>query len=294
MIRFKCVYCGQRILANEDGRGKKGYCPTCRHTIYVPQAFKADINIPPLTLEPLTVPHPKVQIPEDGKAPPVTVEFPSPDSDWDMTDLYEEKLGFFIPNYNELSLFLMAAIFAILYFTSSRLQDDLIAFTMRLDIWRRYIYVGLFMLAMFLCLYHVFTPRKKTDIEKAIMLLFAITINAATGFIAGFYMIKECQGWLLIFPAWNIINSILIIIMQYVNLFDENQISDRDATIPQVILGLIATLIIFYICNNVFKLHWAVTYSICIIYTTSFDRGLQSVFPGLTGQKYEQSSEVQP
>jgi hypothetical protein len=208
-----------------------------------------------------------------------------------MTDLYEEKLGFLIPNYDELSLFLMAAIFAILYFTSSKLQDGIIAFLMRLDVWRRYIYVGLFMLGMFLCLYHVFTSRKKTDIEKGIMLLFAITVNAATGFIAGFYALKNCAGWLLIFPAWNIINSALIIIMQYVNLFDENQISDREATIPQVILGLAATLIIFYICNNVFKLHWAVTYSICIIYTTSFDRGLQSVFPGLTGQKYEQSSE---
>ena len=124
------------------------------------------------------------------------------------------------------------------------------------------------------------------------MLLFAITINAATGIIAGFYMLKDCPGWLLIFPAWNIINSILLITMQYVNLFDENQISDRDATITQVIIGLAVILIIFYICNNVFELHWAITYSICIIYTTSFDRGLQSVFPILAGQDDEQTPEV--
>jgi hypothetical protein len=288
MVHFKCIYCGQRILVNDDGRGKKGYCPTCKHVIYVPQAFKADSI--PLKLEPLKAPHPKVQIPENGKAHPVTEEFPSPDLLEDITDLYEEKLGFLIPNYDELSLFLMAAVFAILYFTSSKLQDDIITFTMRLDVWRRYIYVSLFMLGMFLCLYHVFTPRKKTEAEKGIMLLFAITVNAATGFIAGFYALKNCPGWLLIFPIWNIINSALIIIMQYVNLFDENQISDRDATIPQVILGLAAVLAIFFLCNNTFKLHWAITYSICIIYTTSFDRGLQSVFPGLTGQKYEQSS----
>lgn len=289
MIHFKCIYCGQRILANDDGRGKKGYCPTCRHIIYVPHAFKADSNISPLALQPIATP--KKHICEYDKDPSVTEEFPSPDLPDDMTDLYEEKLGFLIPNYDELSLFLMAVVFVILYFTSSKLQTDVTAFLMRLDIWRRVIYVALFSLGMFLCLYHVFTSRKKTDAEKGIMLLFAITVNAATGFIAGFYMLKECPGWLLVFPVWNIINSVLLIIMQYVNLFDETQISDRDATIPQVILGLAVILVIFFLCNNTFKLHWAITYSICIIYTTSFDRGLQSVFPGLTGQKYEQSSE---
>ena len=291
MIHFKCVYCGQKIVAKEEGRGKKGQCPTCKHIISVPLEFQPESNLAPLALAPETPP--KEQTSETGKIlSAITEEFPSTDSMDDLTDLYEEKLGFLIPNYDELSLFLMSAVFIILYFTSSRLQDDIITFLMRLDILRRYLYVGLFMLGMSLCLYHVFTPREKTDIEKGIMLLFAISINAATGIIAGFYMFKESPGWLFIFPAWNIINSILLIVMQYVNLFDEGQISDRDATITQVIIGLAAILTIFYICNNVFKLHWAITYSICIIYTTSFDRGLQSVFPGLTGQKYEQSSEV--
>jgi DNA-directed RNA polymerase subunit RPC12/RpoP len=289
VVHFKCIYCGQRIWAREDGRGKKGLCPKCGHTIYVPLAFKPDSNLSPLALQPLATP--KEHVPEYDKEPSVTEEFPSPDSPDDLTDLYEEKLGFLIPNYDELSLFLMAVVFVVLYFTNNRLQDDIAAFLMRLDVWRRFIYVALFMLGMFLCLYHVFTLRKKTEAEKGIMLVFAITVNAATGFIAGFYMLKECPGWLLLFPVWNIINSALIILMQYVDLFDESQISDRDATITQVIIGLAAILIIFFLCNNVFKLHWAITYSICIIYTTSFDRGLQSVFPGLTGQKYEQSSE---
>ena len=291
MVHFKCIYCGQRIWAREDGRGKKGLCPKCGHTIYVPPVFQPESNLAPLALAPETPP--KEQLSETDKVlSAITEEFPPPDSPDDMTDLYEEKYGFLIPNYDELSLFLMAVVFVILYFTNSRLQVDITAFLMRLDVWRRYIYIALFMLAMSLCLYHVFTLRKKTDIEKGIMLLFAITVNAATGFIAGFYMLKECPGWLLVFPVWNIINSVLLIIMQYVNLFDENQISDRDATIPQVILGLAAVLIIFFLCNNTFKLHWAITYSICIIYTTSFDRGLQSVFPALAGQKDEQTPEA--
>ena len=289
MVHFKCIYCGQRILANDNGRGKKGLCPTCRHIIYVPQAFKADSNLSPLALQPIATP--KEHISDYNKDPSVTEEFPSPDLPDDMTDIFEEKLGFLIPNYDELSLFLMAVVFVILYFANGKMQEDITRFLMRLDIWRRVIYVVLFSLGMFLCLYHVFTSRKKTDAEKGIMLLFAVTVNVVTGFIAGFYMLKDCPRWLLVFPVWNIINSALIIIMQYVNLFDESYISDRDATITQVIIGLAAVLIIFFLCNNTFNLHWAITYSICIIYTTSFDRGLQSVFPVLAGQNDEQTSD---
>jgi len=31
MIRFKCIYCGQQILARDDGAGKRGKCPKCAH-----------------------------------------------------------------------------------------------------------------------------------------------------------------------------------------------------------------------------------------------------------------------
>jgi hypothetical protein len=288
VIHLKCVYCGQRILAKDDGRGKKGKCPKCLHPMIVPFASKdpqAPLKLTPLP--PVAVSALKEHVSENGKDPSVIEEFPPPDSPDDMTDLYEEKYGFLIPNYDELSLFLMAVVFITLYLTNGKMQEDITRFLMRLDIWRRVIYIGLFSLGMLLCLYHVFTSRKKTDIEKSIMLIFAITVNAATGVIAGLYMLKESPGWLLIFPIWNILNSAVIILMQYFNFFDETQISDRDATKTQVVIGLIAIFIIFYICNNVFNLHWAITYSICIIYTTSFDRGLQSVFPVLAGRETE-------
>jgi hypothetical protein len=280
-------------MALEDGRGKKGTCPKCKHIIYVPQVFNPESNISPLALKPLEEsPYQKVVNEQDKDTSTIIEEFPQPGLSDDTTEIFEEKLGFLIPNYDELSLFLMAGVFIMLYFTNSKLQDDITWYLMRLGVWRRYIYLGLFMLGMFLCLYHVFTKRQKTEAEKSIMLLFAVSINAATGFIAGFYMFKESPGWLFVFPVWNIINSILLIVMQYVNLFDEDRISNRDATITQVILGSIAILIIFYICNYIFNLHWAITYSICIIYTTSFDRGMQSVFPIIAGQDDEQTHEV--
>jgi hypothetical protein len=72
-------------------------------------------------------------------------------------------------------------------------------------------------------------------------------------------------------------------------IIDEECISDREATLVQIILGLAAVLVIFIFCNYVFRLYWAITFSICIVYTTSFDRALQNVFPGLAYRGDEQT-----
>ena len=127
------------------------------------------------------------------------------------------------------------------------------------------------------------------------MLFFAVLTNAGTGIISGWYVLSSSsiRDWLIIFPLWSIINGVLLIVMLF-KIIDEECISDRKATLKEVVIGLIAVLIVFILCNYVLKLHWAVTLSICIIYTTSFNRGLQSVFPRLAGQNDDQSPEVKP
>ena len=118
---------------------------------------------------------------------------------------------------------------------------------------------------------------------------FAVLTNAGTGIISGWYVLNSShiQNWQIIFPMWNIINGILLLVMLRFRIVDEECISDRDATAGQVFRGLIAVIVIFIFCNYVFKLHWAITFSICIIYTTSFDKALQSVFPTLTYRENE-------
>jgi hypothetical protein len=216
-----------------------------------------------------------------------------PDADYqddEPAEIYEEKHGFFVPTYDELSLFLMAVTLIVLYLTNGRMREEVIGFAMRGDILRLCIYLPIFLAGMFLSLYHVFTPRAKTDIEKGIMMLFAVTMNAASGIIAGLYMWKHFRGWLVIFPIWNIVNGILLLLMLRLKIIDEECISDRNMTAAQVIIGLAAVLSIFALCNFVFHLYWAITFSICIVYTTSFDKAVQSVFPRLANREDEQDS----
>ncbi|MGD0596887.1 MAG: hypothetical protein ABSA64_05115 [Sedimentisphaerales bacterium] len=297
MIRFKCIYCGQRILAKDEDRDKKGKCPKCAHLLTVPDSTQGR---PAISFD-------KEPMPDRPKPPYVPAWKNTPE--WSegqnrmpeeqaeaLAELFKESFGFLIPTYDMLSLLLMALTFILLFITNSQMRvfepdaNKVISQTDSL------IYSAkLFLLIAIVPTFFMFRICSQTDadLKKQIMLFFAVMINAYSGIIAGIYVISNITAshWLLVFPIWNITNSLLMLSMFYMKVIDEDCISDREATATQIILGLISVLTIFAICNYVFKLYWAITFSICIIYTTSFDRALQNIFPGLTGQKDEQASE---
>jgi peptidoglycan/LPS O-acetylase OafA/YrhL len=162
----------------------------------------------------------------------------------------------------------------------------------RADDARVYFLAAIFLAGLVLSLYHVFTKREKTRLEKMVMMLFAVMANAGTGIVAGLYVIKngEVKNWQLVFPIWNIVNGALLLLMLRLKVIDESCISERQAAPIQIVLGLAAVAVTFLVCTYVFKLYWAMTFSICIVYTTSFDRALQSVLPGLMYKADEQTS----
>ena len=270
------------MLAQDDGRGKKGKCPKCSHLVVIPWTTKGRPAISADASE---------QLQQVKEAIATATLDTAQDSSDDVAEVYEEKAGWFIPTYDELSLFLMAITFILLCAENNQARSWIRHFFSQVHDWYVYILVLLFLAGMGLSIYHVFTRREKTIFEKQLMMLFAVLTNAGTGIISGWYILKsnDVRDWQLVFPIWNIINGVLLLLMLRLKIIDEECISDRDATTAQIILGLIAVLVIFIFCNYVFKLYWAITFSICIIYTTSFDRALQNVFPGLTNEPDDQA-----
>jgi hypothetical protein len=263
-------------LAPDDGVDKKGKCPKCNHLVVVPWTTKGRPAI-------------SADIPERLQQARETIAILS--TAQDTAELYREKAGWFIPTYDELSLFLMAATFILLGATNATMREQIYKWITASDDVRVYILAVIFLGGLFLSLYHVFTIREKTKFEKMAMLFFAVAANAGTGIISGWYVIKnsDVHNWQLVFPIWNIINGVLLLLMLRLKIIDEECISDRDANATEVVISMAAVLIIFALCNYVFKLYWAITFSICIIYTTSFDRALQNVFPGLANRPDDQA-----
>lgn len=284
MIRFKCIYCGQRILAPDESADKKGKCPKCNHLLVVPFTTKGRPAISP-NKEPIPE-RPKPYVPAWDRDPRSGSDEQADES----IELFKESFGFLIPTYDKLSLLLTAVTLLLLLITNHNWihlageKDWIVSFK----------HIDDRIILSFAPIIFVFVIGFLWQVAaspKTALLLFAVLTNAVVGFISGRYVIKnsDIHNWQLIFPVWNIINSVLLILMLRLKIIDEECISDREATLVQVILGLTAVLVILILCNYVFKLYWAITFSICIVYTTSFDRALQNVFPGLTYRGDEQT-----
>jgi hypothetical protein len=266
------------MLAPDDNAGKKGPCPTCGHEVHVPY--------PPKKRAPLSMDEREKKAKAELAVMNAATDLPQ-----DTVELIEEKAGWFIPVYDELSLFLMATTLILLYIANTTMRKQIHNWIAGHNDVLVYIMGAIFLCGLGLSVYHAFTKREKSDAEKWGMLIFAVLANAFSGIVAGLYVLKNdnVRNWLIIFPVWNVINGILLLLMLRLKIIDESCISDRDVTKPQIIFGLVSVLIIFIFCNYVFDLYWAITFSICIIYTTSFDKALQNVLPGLANKEDEQS-----
>ncbi len=216
----------------------------------------------------------------------------SPEQSEAMIKLYKENFSFLVPVYDKLSLLLMAVTLALLFITNSQSRiwiqkedfaQDYLFFVTNKSIVLRVIFgiVPIFLSALF---GEISIRRKRVDFKKMIMLFFAVYTNAITAIVAGTYCLKNASvsNWLLAFPIWNIINGFLLLIMFRCGIINEDCIIERKVKLFEVILSMAAVLVIFVLCNYVFKLYWAITFSICIVYSTSFNKALQSVFPSLT------------
>jgi hypothetical protein len=258
------------VRTPDENGGKKAKCPKCKGTITIPAAGSYTAA---------SQPQPATEIatiqPSDLNAPVGlgNIKFCE-----DIEPDYEKKwYTFLIPTYDELSLFLASVALILLLIGNSEMRTFLWAIIT--DDIRNIALLIILFLSMCMCLYQPFIIRKKNPAEKYLMLFFAVLVNGAGGIIAGNYMLEHTVGWLAIFPAWNIINGIILLAMFRYKFIDYRSISDRDTNAPEVILGLVVIIAIYIICNFVYKQYWAITLSICLAYSTSLSKSLRMAFP---------------
>ena len=143
-------------------------------------------------------------------------------------------------------------------------------------------FVGMAVLGMLLSVFHVFIKREKEIGEKFLMFVFAVIISGGSGFYAGMYMLKNAQGWLMVFPIWNIVNGILLFILLRTGLGDmelvDYYITDIAVSIKEIIASTVLAGILAVLCLYVFRLHWVIVYSICVCYTMNIQSSFRDIF----------------
>ena len=183
---------------------------------------------------------------------------------------------YLIPKYDEASLFIMAVSFLILLVTDQDLQRQ-VSSTFSIKDPRDYLLALFIAAGIGLSLFHMFSHRDKSKLEKSFMLLFAVSVNCAAGIIGGGYLYEQSEGYLTIFPILNIINGVTLFVLWRNDIVNESHVSDANSSRIEVFISIIAVLILFIILQRIYELYWAVIFSMCVFYATSINTLILSI-----------------
>ncbi len=185
------------------------------------------------------------------------------------------------PDYSELSLFVMSYT-CVLFFTANIAWFKNLGshFTSDQGCGGIIIYI-IFLAGILLSLFHAFSKRKITSVEKIILLFFAVLLNGFTGLWAGTYYLERMRSIFLILPIWNIFSSYMLIVSikegGYGGGIDETRITDGNVKIVEVVISALIATAVFVISKYMFHNVWAVTLSLCIVYATNLNAPVVSL-----------------
>ena len=176
-------------------------------------------------------------------------------------------IGWLKPQYHELVTYQSTIICIFLFITYPELR-----FTYKQIIneqilggWA-FIMSVIVVLGMFFSILHVFIQRKKLIWENQWMGAFAMGVNGIAGIAAGIEVFPTEWSYMVLFPIWNITVSAILL---YQIGFAENVITDDNASLLEVGVATISLLVVFIIAKYGFHLTWVMTFSVCMVYSST-------------------------
>jgi hypothetical protein len=264
------MYCGRRLQVKSKCTYGKGRCPSCRHIIFIPRQDRLNEV---LSKETVKDKMDWSKFSDEQVRQILELETrPKP-------DINDPKIAFrtFLPSYDEITLFTLSFAFVLLCLVSGRLREDLYRMASSVHSGKVIIIALLAAAGMFLSFVSIFFPREKYDSEKWLMLLFAVVVTAGTGIYSGLMILRESKGWLLIFPIWNIINGVILLVLLRFGVLDTDCIVENDFNFLQVLVSAVSVGIILGLCHYVFKMHWVISYSVCVCYTITINDAIYNI-----------------
>lgn len=274
MIEIPCIYCGNTVRTDESAVLRHVKCHACGHSIPV-----------------------KSHKPDHARQAAQDSQTHTPDTGKDWADISDEEIAAqlllktlskedsdrqsaklllspLLPKYDDLKLFAMSLAFLLLALTDAELRQ-LVTKAFSWTFGPRITVLFLFACFGMVCsLVNIFLQKKKSEIEKWAMLLFAILVTSGTGIYTGWLMLKQSHGWLIIFPALNILNGGLLLLLTRTGIIDTECIISKKTAFGQIVITAVAVPILITTCLYLFELHWAVTFSITTVYTMNLHNTL--------------------
>ncbi len=187
-----------------------------------------------------------------------------------MRDYLISALGWPRSQYNELTAYLTALTCTILFIVHPDFRlflSGIYAGNHPIEDELALLALALIVISGFsLSIYHIFTVRPKSTIEKKFMGTFAIGANAIAGIMAALEEINSGTTLLILFPVWNILVGLIMLIQLRTGLFD---ITDENVTGFQAAAASLTLFLVYLVTDKFFHLTWAMTFSVCMFYSSS-------------------------
>jgi DNA-directed RNA polymerase subunit RPC12/RpoP len=267
MMEFRCFHCGRLVRAEESAGHQQVPCPTCGHPVPVGgrrpdnhwHAGPRVHNGTPTAAEDWASKS-NEEIAEQLLA---RARNPENSNAWALKTLLSPLL----PDCDDLTLFAVSLAFLLLVLIDATVRQDLPVVFHALGGYGAPL-LSLFLVFGMACSFvSIFLKRKKPEFMRWAMPVFAMYVTAGTGLYAGWVMLGRSPVWLMVFPAWNILNGLALLVLLRVCVFDTECIVDEKATFGQIIIASLAVVVLLMVCRCLFRLHWAATCSIAVAYT---------------------------
>lgn len=183
-----------------------------------------------------------------------------------------------LPSFDEVSIFLMSLAVILVFLTQPAMQDVLIQNVLTSVDGKAALMLVLYVCGIIFAIYHAFSLKTKSGTAKFLMLWFTILTNIFIGLYLGITGYRELHGFIKILPILNILDAVWLYILFRSHILDIDTISDRDATLDEIIFGSVIIFIIFVASQYVFHNEWPITVSLTTIYATSISHIFKPVF----------------
>ena len=172
----------------------------------------------------------------------------------------------FVPAFDEQSIFIMGLSALAVYFLSPEMQLVFSSGHAETKERARFLlYFGLLAAPFLLSVFHVFSSRSKSPMERSLFLYFGVTWSFLVGLYSGVTMLQSESLLLLVSSLWNIWGALSVFSL-YNAPEPEVYVSDRDTTLMQLLVGILVASGIVYVGVFAYPLHWSVTLSLCVSY----------------------------
>ncbi len=190
----------------------------------------------------------------------------------------KRAFAFVLPRYDDLTLFAFGIACVLLVLLDPGLRNALATIGGHQRIESETITLGFTGPGLTLLLAGLVWRREKSEFEKVFMVFFAVLITVGAGVSTWRARGSGALGWLAVFPIWNQFNGLLLLSLAWMGILDTDCITDRRATFRQSLVAFVTITVLLVVCHCLFRLHWAVTYSIAVNYTLSFLSRVQKLF----------------